>query len=249
MIADSRAKKSFWLKLIDLILPPRCVLSGEIVAMQGTLSPDSWQSLRFLAAPYCAICGYPFEFETEKDGLCGGCLAEKPPFTSARAALAYDEASRDLILKFKHADHLQAVPTLTPMLLRAGQEMLEQCDLLVPVPLHRWRLLGRRYNQAALLAWALSRATGKTVLPDALLRTRATVSQGHMKAHNRAANVRHAFAIHPKMADRIAGKIIVLVDDVYTTGATVRECTDMLLRGGAAQVHVLAVARVVRPDQ
>ena len=248
MITDSRPKKPLWLKFIDLILPPHCVLSGEIVAAQGTLAPQAWQSLRFLAAPYCALCGYPFEFDVEKSGLCGGCLAERPVFTAARAALAYDEASRDLILKFKHGDHLQAVPTLIPMLLRAGEEMLERADLLIPVPLHRWRLLGRRYNQAALLAWGLGRATGIAVLPDGLARIRATISQGHMKSAERAKNVRRAFAVPDRHKALIAGKIVVLVDDVLTTGATAKECAKTLFRAGAAEVHVLAVARVVRPE-
>lgn len=244
MVADSPLKKRFWWKIVDLVLPPRCVLSGEIVAAQGTLSPAAWQTLRFIAPPFCGSCGYPFEFETEISSFCGPCLVERPNFTSARAALVYDDASRDLILKFKHADHLQAAPTLTPMMVRAGADLLENADLIVPVPLHRWRLLARRYNQAALLAVGLGRATGKPVIPDALLRTRATPSQGHKKARDRAANVRKAFSVHPKRS--VAGKVVVLVDDVFTTGSTVRECTAALLQGGAIEVHVLTVARVVR---
>lgn len=232
------------MKIIDLVLPPRCVLSGEIVAAPGTLSPAAWEKLRFIAPPFCASCGYPFEFQTEISSLCGPCLTERPNFTSARAALVYDDASRDLILKFKHADHLQAAPTLTPMMLRAGADLLDRADVIVPVPLHRWRLLARRYNQAALLAMGLARATGKPAIPDALIRTRATPSQGHKKARDRAANVRKAFALHPKRS--VSGKVVVLVDDVFTTGSTVSECTKALLQGGAAEVHVLTVARVVR---
>lgn len=231
---------------IDLVLPPRCVLSGEIVASPGTLSPEAWQSLRFITAPFCQTCSHPFEFTVESTSQCAACLADPPPFASARAALAYDDASRDLILKFKHGDHLQAIPSLIPMMLRAGAEPLERADLVVPVPLHRWRLLKRRYNQAALLAWGLSRARGKTCLPDALLRIRATPPQGHKRARDRAANVKRAFVPHLKYRATIAGKSVLLVDDVFTTGATLRECAQVLLKAGAREVHVLTVARVLK---
>ncbi len=231
---------------IDLILPPRCVLSGEVVATPGTLSPESWQSLRFITAPFCRTCGYPFEFSMEGDSQCALCLSDPPPFASMRAVLVYDDSSRNLILKFKHGDHLQAVASLIPMMLRAGAESLDSVDLVVPVPLHRWRLLKRRYNQAALLAWGLAKARGKTCLPDALLRIRATPPQGHKRARDRAANVRRAFVPHPKHMDAIAGKSILLVDDVFTTGSTLRECAQTLLKSGARDVHVLTVARVLK---
>lgn len=242
------SKKSLWIKVINLILPPRCVVSGEIVGEQGTLSAQVWKNLRFITPPFCALCGYPFEFEAGPDSRCGACLAEEPPFAAARSALAYDDISRELILKFKHGDHLQAVPTLVGMMMRAGGEMIEGVAVIVPVPLHRWRLLRRRYNQAALLAVALARKSGKVCLADGLLRTRATPSQGHMKAKDRQENVRRAFTINPRHATGVEGKIVLLIDDVYTTGATVRECTQALLKAGAVEVRVLAVARVVRAE-
>lgn len=235
--------------LVDLVLPPRCLVSGEIVGHAGTLSPAAWQALRFIAAPYCRTCSYPFEFETENTHQCAACLADPPPFAAARAALAYDDASRDIILKFKHGDQLQAVPTLVPMLLRAGAESVGVADLIVPVPLHRWRLLRRRYNQAALLAWGLAREGGKACIPDALLRLRATPPQGHKRARDRAANVKRAFAINPAHVDAVRGRTVLLVDDVYTTGATLRECAACLLKGGAASVHVLTIARVVKAER
>jgi ComF family protein len=240
--------KSLWIKVIDKVLPPRCIVSGEIVAAQGTLSPAVWQTLKFITPPLCAACGYPFEFEAEENSLCAVCLADTPPFISARSALAYDDASRELILKFKHGDHLQAVPTLVGMMMRTGGEALASAEVIVPVPLHRWRLLRRRYNQAALLAWGLAREMGKVCLPDGLLRMRHTPSQGHLKAKDRAQNVKKAFAINPRHSSMIEGKTVLLVDDVFTTGATVRECTKTLLEAGAAEVHVLAVARVLRAE-
>jgi ComF family protein len=234
------------MKLVDLVLPPRCVLTGEIVAAQGTLAPEGWQTLRFISPPFCHTCSYPFDFETENTSQCAACLADPPPFASARAVLAYDDASRDLILKFKHADHLQAVPALIPMLARAGADSLGRADLIVPVPLHRWRLLRRRYNQAALLTWGLARRMGKPCLPDALIRIRATPSQGHMRANDRQKNVKRAFAIHPRHGPAVAGRRILLVDDVFTTGATLQECAKVLLDAGAKEVHVLTIARVIR---
>ena len=246
--ALQKLKKSLWIKVIGLILPPRCVVSGEIVGKQGTLASKVWQDLRFITPPFCARCGFPFEFEAGPDSRCGPCLADLPPFAMARSALVYDDISRELILKFKHGDHLQAVPTLVAMMARAGYEMIEGSSVIVPVPLHRWRLLRRRYNQAALLAVALARKTGKICFADGLLRIRATPSQGHMKARDRVENVHRAFEVNPRHRDDIKGKIVLLIDDVYTTGATVKECTQALLKAGAEEVRVLAVARVVRAE-
>lgn len=227
-------------------MPPRCVVTGDIVETQGTIAPAAWAGLDFIAAPLCDSCGRPFEIAVEAGALCGECLEDRPEFASARAALKYNDTSRDLILGFKHADKTHSVLSFVPWMRRAGTEMLERADYLVPVPLHRWRFIKRRYNQSALMACALSKETMLPCLPDALLRVRATPSQGHLKAQERHKNVRKAFALNPKYKNMIAGKNIVLIDDVYTTGATVRECTKELLKGGAGEVNVLTLARVVK---
>jgi ComF family protein len=232
--------------VIDAVLPPRCALSGEVVDKQGMLSPHVWAQLRFIADPLCLCCGYPFEFEIEKGAMCGACLGDPPSFSMARAALVYDDASRAAILKFKHADRIEHVHSFVPWLMRAGAEVLEGVDMIVPVPLHRWRLLKRRYNQAALLAQVLAKSAGKTVVLDALTRQRATPSQGHLGVAERQKNVKNAFVVNPKRLGSLKGRSVVLVDDVYTTGATVSACAEALKRGGAADVRVLAVARVVK---
>lgn len=231
-----------------MILPPRCIVSGDIVGKQGMVAPAVWAGLSFIGTPQCTCCGYPFEFVTEGEMLCGGCLRELPPFAAARAALAYDDGSRDMILKFKHADHTHAVHTFLPWMERAGQGFLARADLFVPVPLHRWRLLRRRYNQAGLIAALLARRAQRRFVPDGLIRSRATQSQGHLRFRERHKNVKRAFSVHPKRVEILRGKSIVLVDDVYTTGATVKECTKALLAAGAAEVNVLTVTRVLRPD-
>ena len=236
--------------LINLILPPRCAFNGEIFDSPGTVSPKAWATLSFITAPCCDACGFPFAFSTpdEQSGkmFCGPCLKDRPNFTRARAALVYDDTSRDFILGFKHGDRTQNVVTMLPWLKQAGADILADADLLIPVPLHRWRLLKRRYNQAALMAAALGRSSRKKFIVDGLLRVRATPTQGHLNAGERRQNVRKAFIVHPKRASRIQGKNILLIDDVYTTGATVRECAAALLATGAARVDVLTLARVVR---
>ncbi len=232
--------------VVDTILPPRCVVSGQEVERQGMLAPEIWTTLDFIAAPFCTICGFPFDFEVDADSQCASCLANPPPYESARAALKYGESSRSLILGFKHADKTYAVKAFLPWMKRAGAEMLKEADMLVPVPLHFWRLVSRRYNQAAIIAHALGAETKNPVVADLLRRTRSTPSQGHLNAKQRFCNVRRAFAVNKKHAETVKDKTIVIIDDVYTTGATVRECAKVLMKAGAKKVHVLTLARVVR---
>jgi ComF family protein len=233
--------------MLDTILPPRCPISQEIVDTQGMIAPQAWASLNFITYPLCTACGIPLEVDVGKDAVCVSCITENKSFDHARSALVYDENSRSLILGFKHGDQTHAVVSFVPWLKQAGADLLPQTDIIIPVPLHRWRLLQRRYNQAALIAIVLGKATDKAVWPNGLVRTRSTPTQGHLKAVERARNVRKAFAVHPKRD--VAGKNILLIDDVYTTGSTVSECAIALKEAGAAQVNVLTLARVVRPER
>ena len=213
---------------------------------QGLLCPACWGEANWLAPPHCAACGFPFEYDEGAGALCAACTRARPLFERARSALVYDEASRPLVLGFKHGDRLEGAPAYGRWLARAGAELVGDAELIAPVPLHRWRLLRRRYNQAALLALSLGRAVNKPCVPDLLARVRATRSQGGLGRAGRAENVRAAFAVRPRRREAVQGRRILLVDDVYTTGATATACARALLRAGCAAVDVLTLARVVR---
>jgi ComF family protein len=176
--------------------------------------------------------------------LCAGCIIQPPVFAAARSAMLYDDASKRLVLGFKHGDRTHPARALAAWMQRAGAAFWPGADLIVPVPLHRWRLFRRRYNQAALLARALSDLAGTPLLPDALLRLRPTPAQGHLSRKERQANVAGAFAVNPHYKAALAGKTVVLIDDVLTTGATANECSEVLLKAGAKVVNVLTLARV-----
>ncbi len=229
--------------IVDALLPPRCLDCGAVVEAVGALCQDCWQRLSFIAAPLCIRCGHPFAVDAGALAECGECLASPPPFARARAVFRYDDASRGLILRFKHADHTAAAPAFARWMARAGAELLSEADCIVPVPLHRWRLFHRRYNQAALLANALAKLSGVRSQPAALQRIRHTASQGTMGRRQRQSNVRGAFRLNAKIG--LAGQRVILVDDVLTSGATIEECAMVLLDGGANAVDVLTLARVV----
>ncbi|MFQ5774840.1 MAG: ComF family protein [Kiloniellaceae bacterium] len=231
---------------LNALLPPRCLSCGALVERPGVLCPDCWARVDFLGPPHCAICGLPFEFDLGPAALCGACARERPAFERARAVMRYDEDSRRLLLGFKHADRTEGAPAYGAWLARAGAELVAEAELLAPVPLHWARLFARRYNQAALLAHALGREAGVPVVSDLLLRRRFTRSQGRLSPAARRRNVAGAFTVKPARAPLLAGRRVLLVDDVLTTGATVSACARALRRGGAAAVDVLVLARVVR---
>jgi ComF family protein len=224
---------------LDAVLPPRCIACGEIVGDAGVLCAACWPGITFIASPFCERCGLPFPHEGK--GLCASCAAASPQYDRARAVFRYDDASRQLVVGFKHADRTHTAPAYGAWMRRAGAELLEDADLLVPVPLHWTRLFRRKYNQAALLAYAIDR---KRVAPDLLIRRRATPSQGHLGRSARARNVAGAFRVRPDA--KIEGMRIVLIDDVMTTGATLGECARVLRRAGAARIDVLTLARATR---
>ncbi|MGH6717960.1 MAG: ComF family protein [Alphaproteobacteria bacterium] len=232
--------------LVDAVLPPRCVACAAPTEAQGRVCAACWSRLTFIVEPLCAVCGVPFPVPAPPGSVCGACLAEPPAYGVARAALVYGDGARAMVLGFKHGDRTHAAAILGGWMARAGAGLLAQADVVAPVPLHRWRLFARRYNQAALLARAVGRLAGLPVAYDALVRKRPTPGQGGLDRSARRANVQGAFAV--RRADRVAGRRVVVIDDVMTTGATAEACARVLGRAGAASVAVLVLARAVRAD-
>lgn len=230
-------------RVLDLLLPPLCVNCQEPVAAHQALCAPCWRTMNFIAAPVCAVCGASFDIPVDDGTVCSECLGSPPAFARARSAMAYDEASKRLVLSFKHGDRLHGVPAMALWMKQAGAALLTDAQVLVPVPLHWWRLFGRRYNQASLLALALGRETGKQVCVDALCRTRRTPSQGAMNRADRRKNVAGAIAVSLRRAGAVKGRRVLLIDDVLTTGATVDECARALLKVGALDVDVLTLMR------
>ncbi|WP_417320791.1 double zinc ribbon domain-containing protein [Emcibacter sp.] len=233
-------------RLLDLVLPPRCPGCGDLLPEAGKLCAACWSSLGFLSGPACSCCGFPFPHDKGGEVLCGVCQAQDRHFDRVRSALIYDGGSRPLLLGFKHGDRTDLAPFLADLLYLAGRELLADSDLILPVPLHPRRLLRRRYNQAALLAGRLAHKYGLPRENLLLRRHRATTPQGGNYTA-RQKNVRSAFSIPERYRDRVQGRRILLVDDVYTTGATLQSCARELKKRGAEKVFGLTVARVVRP--
>lgn len=230
---------------LDAILPRQCLQCRAMVEGEGILCAECWRKVTFIGPPHCETCGLPFEFDPGSGSLCGACASEAPVFQRARAAMIYDDASRGLILSFKHGDRTEAAPAFGQWLVRAGGELIGDADLLVSVPLHWTRLFHRRFNQAALLARAVGKRTGLPVAHDLLVRQRRTPSQGRLTPSARRRNVRGAFAAQPG-GTMLEGQRVLLVDDVLTTGATASACARVLLNAGAGAVDVLTLARVTR---
>jgi len=210
------------------------------------LSAGAFSRVSFLEDPVCDGCGAAFEHDggAFAEMRCAACVARPYAFSRTRAACVYDDASRQVILRLKHGDQQQFAPLFARWLERAAAPLLADCDAIVPVPLHRLRLLSRRFNQAAEIARPLARAANRQFLPDALIRTVRTDSQGGKSARGRRLNVKSAFAVTPAGVRAVSGRRILLIDDVLTTGATGEACAKALMAAGARAVDLAVVARV-----
>ena len=232
-------------QLATLLLPHQCVLCRQFADTTG-LCASCWDGLTPIAAPLCARCGLPLG-HTLADPLCAGCWTTPPPLAAIRACFHYADSARALILHYKHGDGLQLTPLLARLGARLFIELGSADTLVIPVPLHRRRYFRRRYNQAAEWGRQLCHHTGTgDFAPEILVRRRATRSQGGLSRHQRQRNIAGAFAVPPDAAPRLAGRPVLLVDDVLTTGATLHEAARRLAAAGSGPVSALVLARVTR---
>lgn len=230
--------------LVDLVYPPRCPLCGEGLAAQGGLCPACWQDLAIPGEPACALCQRPFGESTPAATICAPCLAEPPQHDGIAAGTLYNDASRKLVLAFKHGRRI-ALAGLLARLVAARLPQSQGEWLAVPVPLHRRRLWQRGFNQSGLIAGELCRLTGARLLVDGLVRRKPTPVLGGLGRKARARALSGAVAVNPRRSARLKGAQVLLVDDVMTSGATSEACVAALKRGGAEMVVVACFARVL----
>ena len=235
------------LGIADLVVPPTCLYCRKLLAVHDALCAQCWRSIKFVRPPLCDRLGIPLPFDIGGPAISAQAVASPPDYDRARAVAHFDGILRDLVHQLKYGDNHIARRLLGRWLAEAGAELLEQSDLIIPVPLDRWRLLKRRFNQAAILSRELNRLTGIAWDPLILQRTRRTASQVGLTRDQRRRNVQGAFRVARHRATAIQGRAIVLVDDVITTGATVEACARALKRAGASRVDVLALG-LVTPD-
>jgi ComF family protein len=229
----------------DLILPAVCVSCSTLITRHNLLCPRCWSSLNLITPPLCERLGIPLPaYEGTETHISMRALANPPLFLRARAAAHYGGIIRQLIVRFKFEDKHEPLPLFIKLMREAGRSLLDGADLLVPVPLHRLRLLQRRFNQSALLAQGLSRASGVPACVTSLQRTRRTSAQVGLTQEARQHNVADAFGVTRSGRSRVRGKRVLLIDDVMTTGSTANACAAALLEGGARSVDVLAIALV-----
>jgi ComF family protein len=248
LLGSLRACRSAFLTLprlaLDIALPTLCVSCREPVAGEGVCA-ICWSKLSFIAPPFCARLGIPFVYDPGPGVLSMQAIANPPAYQRARAAVRYDEVARTMVHALKYQDRTDLVPTMGHWMTRAGQELLNEADALIPVPLHWRRGWSRRYNQSGALARVIGKSAHLPVVGNALHRVRPTLQQVGLSKADRALNVQGAFKVPPENKSAVQGRRIVLIDDVLTSGATVDACARALLRARAASVDVLVFSRVV----
>jgi ComF family protein len=229
---------------VDALYPPTCLACRAATEAQGALCPRCWSEMRFIERPFCERLGTPFEQDLGEGLISPQAIADPPVFARARAVARFEDGpARKLAHRLKYSDRAELARPIGRWMARAGADILADADLIAPVPLHPTRLWRRRFNQAAMLAREVSRATGKPCDVGALLRVKATPSQVGLSRAQRAENVQGTFRVAE--GARVRGRKVALIDDVLTSGATANAAARVLLRAGASSVDVLVFARVV----
>lgn len=245
-ILSSRLLPGLWHMLLNVAFPPHCPSCRVEVHAEGNFCPRCFEQLRMIHTPLCTCCGIPFPFDVGEAMECPQCLDKPPAFAAARAPLVYDTISAPLVSALKFHDQWGGLSRHAALMRHAGAELLSEADAMIPVPLHWRRLLWRRFNQSALLAYALHATTDLPCHPEWLVRRRYTTPQRQLHRSHRLRNLRNAFMVPDTYREAVRGKTLLLIDDVVTTGATVNACARALKKAGAAKVLVLALARTVR---
>jgi ComF family protein len=228
----------------DFVLPPVCIACREPLDLHDALCAACWREIDFIRPPLCDRLGLPLPFDIGGVMVSAAAAARPPAYDRARAVAQYSGVMRALIHGLKFRDRHDARRLFGRWLVDAGADLLREAEVIVPVPLGRWRLLSRRFNQAAILAGEIARRTGTPFAPLALARVRGTRSQVGLTRLQRRANVAGAFAVPARSKSSVSGRRVLLVDDVITTGATVGACAEALRRARAVKVDVLALAIV-----
>ncbi len=239
--------------VLDLLLPPLCLTCDAVVDTPGAFCPACFRQTGFITPPCCETCGAPFSRAEAAVGaarrgrMCADCQDDPPPWGRGRAALRYDAQARRLVLPLKYGDRTELAPALAAMMMRAGAELVREAEVIVPVPLHRTRLISRRFNQAALIAGQIGRLGGRAVVLDGLVRVRRTAALAELPAQARAVEMDRAIAVRPGRLERLRGRRVLLVDDVLTSGSTARACAFALMTAEVAWIDLLVAARVSDP--
>lgn len=228
----------------DLVLPSSCLACERTVNVQGVVCAECWPDLRFIERPFCSVLGSPFTYDLGENALSARAIANPPPFDRARSVVLYDDIARKLVQGLKFGDRTDLAPWMAKWMVRHDDGLLQDGALVVPVPLHRFRLFQRRFNQSAELARTIAKDSGLRYAPEALVRIRSTKQQVGLGQKERAKNVQGAFRVPTEEAPLLKGRHVVLIDDVFTTGATLEACTRALRRAGVSKIDCLTFARV-----
>lgn len=231
--------------MLSLVYPPSCIACGAATADPHGLCASCWSGLQLIERPFCERFGTPFAIDLGVGALLSPrAIAEPPVFTQARSVALYEGTARELVHRLKYRDRIELGRVMARMMASAGRDLLDEAQLVVPVPLHRFRLWRRRFNQAAILAEGVAAIAGRPIAMQALLRVKPTRPQVGLTRPQRAQNLQGAFRVPQAARPLLAGRNVLLVDDVTTSGATGNAASRVLLRAGAAKVDLLTFASV-----
>ncbi|WP_187287503.1 ComF family protein [Bartonella australis] len=235
-------------RLAAILYPPICLGCKKIVSAHGTVCPDCWKDLQFITRPYCPVMGVPFHHDMGDGFLSGEAIQTSPPFSRIRSAVVHKGLARILAIRLKYSDHIELARFMANWMILAGREVINDCDVIIPIPLHFRRFFRRRYNQSAELARYIAVIRKKPFKPGWLTRCRHTRPQVGLSSRERKLNVQGAFKVPKEVKKHIKGCSILLIDDVLTTGVTVTAAAAILKRAGARQVDILTFSRVLKND-
>lgn len=239
----------FFIKIINLVFPPKCISCGKIVEEYDALCHNCWKEIEFIQKPFCNKCSSPLQVKISENDLCANCLKNMPLYVKSRSAVAYNEETAKIIFKLKFYDKSHVKKFMAKTMLKTSQDIINDIDILIPVPLHKKRLIFRKYNQALLLANEIEKLSGKKVIYNFLMKKKHTTPQAKLKGVERAKNLKDKFCINPKYLKNIENYKnlnFAIIDDVMTTGSTINECVKVLNEKGIENVYAITFAKTTR---